>query len=195
MVKEQWKINVDDINNSLKLEPAYELENEQDTLEDIVSRQGGEDAFVDEDYLPENEIGLKDSTVAWLIDNDVPVPETWVKRLKRQAGKAKEPVEPKSQKVEKEVEPKKEKPAKKAEGKKSTPQRAKNELGHLVGSGAAELDELFLKGVTEDELQKKGYALGRYKSHFRHLEADKADVVKVTWKDDKITAKLVKAGE
>lgn len=155
MVQEQWKINVDDINNSLKLEPAYELENEQDTLEDIVSRQGGEDAFVDEDYLPENEIGLKDSTVAWLIDNDVPVPETWVKRLKRQAGKAKEPVEPKSQKVEKEVEPKKEKPAKKTEGKKSTPQRAKNELGHLVGSGAAELDELFLKGVTEDELQKK----------------------------------------
>ena len=82
----------------------------------------------------------------------------------------------------------------KKEAKKPTtrkaPERAKNELGHLIGSAAAELDDLFLAGVTEEQLEKKGFAVSRYKSHFKHLEKDKADLVTVSWNKNKITAKM-----
>lgn len=179
----KWIEFVEDINESLKLEPALPIEDEQETIAEIVNRQSGEDAFVDEDYLPENEIGLKDSTVAWLMENDVELPKTWEKRLKKQMNKAQE-TKPAKKAATKATNDKK--PAKKA----APPQRAKNVLGHLVGSGAAKLDDLFLAGVTEKELEKKGFALSRYKSHYNHLAKDKADLVTVTWKDGKIVAKL-----
>lgn len=188
----KWIEFVEDINESLKLEPPYPIEDEEETIADIVNRQDGDDAFVDEDYLPQNGIGLKDSTVAWLLENDVELPKTWKKRLEKQQALV-TPVKqdtPAKKSPEKSAKTAEKKPAKKA----PVANRAKNALGHLIGSGAAQLDDLFLaaKGITEAELEKKGFSKSRYKSHYNHLLNDKADLVKVVWKDGKIAAKLLK---
>ena len=189
---EKWMKFVEDINNSLKLDPPFTMASEEQAIQDIRERQKTDDAFVDEDFVPQNSIGLRDSTVAWLIENDVPVPETWETRLKKQAEKAKKTKKDaedmkKNDKVAEKKETKKE--AKKPTNRKA-PERAKNKLGHLIGSAAAELDDLFLAGVTEEQLEKKGFAIARYKSHFKHLEKDKADLVTVSWNKNKITAKM-----
>ena len=88
---EKWMKFVEDINNSLKLDPPFTMASEEQAIQDIRERQKTDDAFVDEDFVPQNSIGLRDSTVARLIENDVPVPETWEARLKKQAEKAKKP--------------------------------------------------------------------------------------------------------
>ena len=185
---EKWIKYVEDINNSLRLDPPFTTESEEQAIQEIMERQKTDDAFVDEDFVPQNGIGLRDSTVAWLIEWELPVPETWEQRLKKQAEKAKN-------NKQKDAEMKKQKNAEAKEAKKdkkprTAPQRPKNELGHLIGSAAAELDDLFLKGVTEEQLEKKGFAVSRYKSHFKHLEKDKADLVTVSWNKNKITAKM-----
>ena len=131
----KWIEFVEDINESLKLEPPYPIEDEEKAIADIVNRQDGDDAFVDEDYLPQNGIGLKDSTVAWLLENDVELPKTWKNRLEKQQAK----VAPVKQDASSEKSP--EKSAKTTEKKpaKKNPaaNRAKNAIGHLIGSGAA----------------------------------------------------------
>ena len=83
-----------------------------------------------------------------------------------------------------------EKPAKKAE-KKESKVHGKNKLGHIRNSMADLLDQLFLKGVTEKELQEHGFTPARYKSHFRHLNNDKVTLVEVRFEDGKYIAKLI----
>lgn len=83
-----------------------------------------------------------------------------------------------------------ENPAKKAE-KKENKVHGKNELGHIRNSMADLLDQLFLKGVTEKELQEHGFTPARYKSHFRHLNNDKVALVEVRFEDGKYIAKLI----
>lgn len=83
-----------------------------------------------------------------------------------------------------------EKPAKKTE-KKESKVHGKNELGHIRNSMADLLDQLFLKGVTEKELQEHGFTPARYKSHFRHLNNDKVALVEVRFEDGKYIAKLI----
>ena len=80
-----------------------------------------------------------------------------------------------------------EKPTKKTEKKV----HGKNELGHIRNSMADLLDQLFLKGVTEKELQEHGFTPARYKSHFRHLNNDKITLVEVRFEDGKYIAKLI----
>lgn len=93
----------------------------------------------------------------------------------------------KEEAINKEEAPKEEKKTP-AEGKK----HGKNELGHIYGSAADLLDNLFLKGVTEEELQQHGITPARYKSHFRHLNTAKVQLVGVRFEDGKFTATLVK---
>lgn len=174
MGDKNWISFVEDINNALKLEPPYPTDKEEDALPDIASRQDGDDAFVDEDYLPQSKIGLKDSTVAWLIANDIAVPETWNKRLQRQKAKAENPL--KATKKEKPVKEKAEKPVSNKNNKSKTKNNTMNALGHRIGSIAANLDDLFLKGVTEDDINKAGIDLGRAKGHFKHIAKDKANI-------------------
>ena len=182
----KWIEFVKDINDSLKLEPPYPIEDEEEAIADIVNRQDGDDAFVDEDYLPQNGIGLKDSTVAWLLENDVKLPKTWKKRLEKQQAK----VAPVKQDT-----PAKKSPEKSTKTTEKKANRSKNELGHINGTGAALLDELFLKGVTEDELVERGFTRTRYAGHFKHLEKDKEGLVRVVWKGNTIRAKLLKGND
>lgn len=86
----EWKEFVEDIMNVLKLEPEIANDTEEEALADLLERQSGEDAFVDEDYLPHQSIGLKDSTVKWLIKNEIPVPKTWNQRIEKQTKKVEE---------------------------------------------------------------------------------------------------------
>lgn len=75
--------------------------------------------------------------------------------------------------------------------KKENRVHGKNELGHIRNSMADLLDQLFLKGVTEKELQEHGFTPARYKSHFRHLNNDKITLVEVRFEDGKYIAKLI----
>lgn len=67
----------------------------------------------------------------------------------------------------------------------------KNRLGHIYGTIADELDNLFLSNVTEEELLKAGYAPVRIKSHFRHLLKDKASLVDVKFENGQYFAKYI----
>lgn len=67
----------------------------------------------------------------------------------------------------------------------------KNRLGHIYGTIADELDNLFLSNVTEEELLKAGYTTVRIKSHFRHLLKDKASLVDVKFENGQYFAKYI----
>lgn len=67
----------------------------------------------------------------------------------------------------------------------------KNRLGHIYGTIADELDNLFLSNVTEEELLKAGYTPVRIKSHFRHLLKDKASLVDVKFENGQYFAKYI----
>ena len=119
-MKESWKKAVEDINKSLQLDPPYSMEDEKSAIDEITERQDTEDAFVDEDYLPQNDIGLKTETVKWLIDNNVPVPEKWEKRMNKIQKESTMADEVEEKEVETaEAEPEKEKKAKKAKKEKA----------------------------------------------------------------------------
>lgn len=67
----------------------------------------------------------------------------------------------------------------------------KNRLGHIYGTIADELDNLFLSNATEEELLKAGYTPVRIKSHFRHLLKDKASLVDVKFENGQYFAKYI----
>ena len=201
--EKNWKSFVEDINDKLKLEPEYASEDEAETLQNIVNRQGGEDGFVDEDFLPEQKIGLKPSTVRWLLENDVEVPETWSGRLKKAAENVKKakavvkkakpaPAEDDEEEEEKPVKKTKAVATKAAPGeKKKGPDRAKNAIGHIRDTIADKIDQMFLKGTTEKELVAAGIEPSRFKGHFKHLLKDKADAVKVEFANGIYKAELL----
>lgn len=95
------------------------------------------------------------------------------------------------------------KPAKKEEPKqeqkkpvktqepKTEKEHGKNALGHIKNSMADLLDKLFLEGVTEQELLEHGITRARYRSHFRHLENDKMELVQVKFENGKYSATLL----
>lgn len=207
--EEKWISFVEDINRSLRLAPPFTTASEEQAIQDIMERQKGDDAFVDEDYVPGNSIGLRDSTVAWLIENEIPVPDTWETRLKKQAEKAKKTKEDekmkKNDKKETKTAPVKEtkkveKPAKenkeeKVKTKKAGPPRGnapKSPLGHMEGSTAAKIDEMFLKGTSEKEFEKAGISLSRVKSHYKHIIKKRSDIATITFKDGVYKAVLKK---
>lgn len=70
-------------------------------------------------------------------------------------------------------------------------EHGKNALGHIKNSMADLLDKLFLEGVTEEELLEHGITRARYRSHFRHLENDKMELVQVKFKNGKYSAMLL----
>ena len=70
-------------------------------------------------------------------------------------------------------------------------EHGKNALGHIKNSMADLLDKLFLEGVTEDELAEHGITRARYRSHFRHLENDKLELVRVKFENGKYSAMLL----
>ena len=70
-------------------------------------------------------------------------------------------------------------------------EHGKNALGHIKNSMADLLDKLFLEGVTEDELAEHGITRARYRSHFRHLETDKLELVRVKFENGKYSAMLL----
>lgn len=192
--EKNWKSFVEDINDKLKLEPEFASEDEAETLQDIVNRQGGEDGFVDEDFLPEQKIGLKPSTVRWLLENGVEVPETWSGRLKKAAENVKKTKTATTATGEEEKPMKKTKAVvkKTAPGeKKKGPDRSKNAIGHILNTIADKIDQMFLKGTTEEELVSAGIEPGRFKGHFKHLLKDKADVVKVEFTNGIYKAELL----
>lgn len=84
---------------------------------------------------------------------------------------------------------------KKAEQPKQEPktekEHGKNALGHIKNSMADLLDKLFLEGVTEEELLEHGITRARYRSHFRHLENDKMELVQVKFENGKYSAMLL----
>lgn len=147
--KNNWIAFVEDINKALNLEPPYPVEDEEETLADIANRQDGDDAFVDEDYLPENKIGLKDSTVAWLIGNDIKVPETWNKRLKKQKAKVDKPAKT-ADKADKKVASEKTEKSTKAEKKgKATAGKGK------VAMALEAMKKYIEKGIAKKDLLEK----------------------------------------
>ena len=70
-------------------------------------------------------------------------------------------------------------------------EHGKNALGHIKNSMADLLDKLFLEGVTEEELLEHGITRARYRSHFRHLENDKMELVQVKFENGKYSAMLL----
>jgi len=70
-------------------------------------------------------------------------------------------------------------------------EHGKNALGHIKNSMADLLDKLFLEGVTEEELVEYGITRARYRSHFRHLENDKLELVRVKFENGKYSAMLL----
>jgi len=196
--KSNWIKFVEDINNALKLDPPIPTDSEEDALEAILERQHTDDAFVDEDYLPQKGIGMQDSTVAWLIENDIPIPNNWKKRMEAQTKKAvkaapkkvkKSPVKKLTKKVKEDPvdipeEPEDETPEEApAEPEvKATPETAKktsekkNALGHLKSTLSGKLDEMFLEGIAKSTLEEQGYDMVRVMNHFRHIRRDKSDI-------------------
>ena len=180
-MKEGWKKAVEDINNTLQLDPPYGMEDEQSAIDEITERQDGEDAFVDEDYVPEKNIGLKTETVEWLMDNNVPVPEKWEKRMNK-IQKESEMTEEEKEMETTEAEPEVEKKAKKSKKEKASKvkkekkakkeKRAKNVFGHGIGTIADQIDQLLLKGCTMDEAKEAGIVPMRFHVHFSTLKRE-----------------------
>ena len=185
-----WKESVEEINKNLELDPPYTTESEEAAIQEITERQETEDAFRDEDYIPEKKIGLSNETVGWLIKNEVPVPEKWEKRYLNETKET-----TKEEAEEEEEETKEEKPKKKAKKTKSKAEkklkkekkpkkekRAKNEFGHGIGTIADQIDQLLKKGVTIKEIEEAGIKAERFHVHCSTMKREKP-FVKV-WKED-----------
>lgn len=97
------------------------------------------------------------------------------------------PVKKEEPKQEPKTEPKQPKQAE----PKTEKEHGKNALGHIKNSMADLLDKLFLEGVTEEELLEHGITRARYRSHFRHLENDKMELVRVKFENGKYSAMLL----
>jgi len=67
----------------------------------------------------------------------------------------------------------------------------KNRLGHIYGTIADRLDQMFLAGCTEKDFEKNGISLIRAKGHFRHLFKDKASLVDVKFENGQYFAKYI----
>lgn len=197
-MNEIWKQAVEDINNTLQLDPPFTMEDEESAIQEIAERQETDDAFVDEDYLPQNNSGLKTETVAWIMKNDIPVPERWEKRFKK-FNKENEmseetettEVETKETKKAKKAEkaPKKEKVVKEKKAPKAKKEkRAVNAFGHGVGTIADQIDQLLVKGCTMDDAKAAGIKPMRFHVHFSTMKRKQADTVTVWKKDGKYFA-------
>ena len=194
-MNEIWKQAVEDINNTLQLDPPFTMEDEESAIQEIAERQETDDAFVDEDYLPQNNSGLKTETVAWIMKNDIPVPERWEKRFKKfnkenEMSEETESAEVETKKVKKaEKAPKKEKVAKEKKAPKAKKEkRAVNAFGHGVGTIADQIDQMLMKGVTVKEAEEAGIKPMRFHVHFSTMKRKQADTVTVWKKDGKYFA-------
>lgn len=158
-----WENAIGDINEILSLVPEIEANSEEEAIQEIIERQSTEDAFVDEDYLPEQESGLTEETVGWLLENEVEVPATWQARYEKATLKNKEvkkqnktkiQEEEKKMKTTKEVKENK-KSAPKTEAKKAAPKAAPKAGGSKIKNFLAFIEPLIEKGILETELLKK----------------------------------------
>lgn len=67
----------------------------------------------------------------------------------------------------------------------------KNALGHIFGTIADQLDNLFLSNATYDDMVAAGYKPARIKGHFKHLLKDKANLVDIKFENGQYFAKLI----